>query len=246
MRRVLALLFLLSACDEPVGPQPDQPIRPPSGYVPDPGGPPPPKPAAPPPPKEVAVAPAQPPPPEPPKCPEEVATVLTAKAKPVPKDKRKRVALELGAKSADGPTIVFNKVVRTEEGVTEDVKAKGATLEAFVVPANAKSKVKVTLTVTCGWEERVLGVTVDSKGGVTMKQVPPPPEPGFLDVFADASTKVSVSGRELGPGPIKGQPLAPGKYVVKLTPKKGKPRMVQLEITSGRHTNIGTDPMSKR
>lgn len=246
--------IVLAACDEPVGPQPDKPIRPPPGYTgaPPPGPPGPPQPAAPvkvdsaaggaPAPAAAAAAAAEP---EPPKCPADVSGLLTAKAKAT-KEKRKRFVLQLGARSG-GPTIAFKKVVRSEGGSAENVEAKGSELTAYLVPTHAKEKMSVTFSVTCGWEDRLLGVTLDPKGAtVTMKEALPPPEPGFLSVLADAGTKVSASGRDLGMTPLKGLPMPPGKYTLKLEPKKGKPRLVAVEISSGETTNVAADMPKKK
>lgn len=242
--------LVLAACDEPVGPQPDKPIRPPPGYngAPPPGPPGPPQPVAAPPKPEGEAAPAPAPAPlepEPQRCPADVSSLLTAKAKPT-KEKRKRFMLQLGARSG-GPTISFKKVVRSEGGFAENVEAKGADLTAYLVPTQVKEKMSVTLSVTCGWEDRLLAVTLDPRGAaVAMKEALPPPEPGFLSVLADAGTKVSASGRDLGVTPLKGLPMPPGKYTLRLEPKKGKPRIVAVEISSGETTNVAADLPKKK
>ncbi len=251
MRRVLPLLVLVAACDDPVGPQPDQPIRPPAGYdgkPPLPPGPPEPKPA--PKPVEQAAAPQveAPPPapvPEPPKCPSDVGTALTVKAKPA-KDKRKRIAVELSPKSKSGPSISFIKVVRTEEGVTEDVKVNGSELEGFVVPSAPKGKATMVVSVACNGVDRLVAVAVDPKGTATAKEVAPPPEPGYLDVEAPAQTKVSASGKDLGVAPFKGVALAPGKYTLKLQPAKGKAKTTTVEIRSGEHATVAMESPKKK
>jgi hypothetical protein len=250
MRRVLPLLFLVAACDDPVGPQPDQPIRPPAGYdgkPPLPPGPPEPKPA--PKPVEQAAPPAETPGPDPapelPKCPADVGAALTAKAKPT-KDKRKRIAVELSPKSKTGPSISFIKVVRTEDGVAEDVKVNGAELEGFVVPSTPKGKVTMVVSVACNGVDRLAGVAVDPKGTATVKELAPPPEPGYLDVDAPAQTKVSAVGKELGVAPFKGLALAPGKYTLKLQPAKGKAKTTTVEIRSGEHSTVAMESPKKK
>jgi len=234
------VVLVVASCDEPVGPQPDKPILPPEGYT----GAPPVDPAAPPSPapkpKEAEaaapVAPAAPPEPEKPKCPADVATVLTAKAKAA--KQKKRIELKLGAK-AGGPAIEYRKVRAVDEGSTEDVKTDGAELTALLSPATPKSKLKLTVTLLCGWEDRTVTVVVDAKSlQVTLKELPPPPEPGYLNVAAEPGTKVSASGKELGVTPLRNVPLAPGKYQLKLEPKKGKPKTVALEIKSGQTANV--------
>src|SRR5438874_2511366 len=101
--------FSLDNCgDDPVGPQPDKPIRPPQGYTgeppPEPGQPPAPVPAG----GTGGSAAAQPSPspapaaaaaPDQPKCPKDAASLVTAKAHPAPKDKKKRVELKLSGKT---------------------------------------------------------------------------------------------------------------------------------------------------
>src|SRR4051812_17100694 len=241
----LATGFSLGKCvDEPPGPQPDKPIRAPDGYVPDappePSGPPTPK--AVPPPKPAgggegggAAAAAHAPAaaePEQPKCPKDSAALISAKVRPAPKDKKKRLELKLTAKSGSA-VVTFKRITKTEDGTAEDVKAEGSELTALVDPVKAKAKLFVL--VQCGWEDRTVAVTVDAKGA-TMKEVPPPPEPGYLSLAAQPGMKVSSGGKELGITPLRNVPLAPGKYELTLKPAKGKPRMVKVEIKSGETT----------
>jgi hypothetical protein len=238
----------LELCDDPVGPQPDQPIKPPPGYAGEPppptGGPPQPKPTAP---AQAAEAPAEKaaPAPEPPKCPADIGTLLIGKVKASKDKKKQRLKLELGAK-AGGPTITYRKLVKAEDGQTEEPKLEGATLTAFLIPFNPKGKVRLTVLVACGWEDRNVAVTVDPKGlAVTMKEIPPPPEPGFLNVSAEAGVKVTASGRELGVTPLRNVPLPPGKYQLTLQPKKGKPKTVAVEIKSAQTSNVDLDAKKK-
>jgi hypothetical protein len=254
MGRLTALgiaIAALVACDEPVGPQPDKPIKPPEGYTgaaPAPPGPPGE-------PSPQAAAKAEPevktPPavaePERPKCPADVTTVLTGKAK-LGKDKKKRIELKLGAK-ANGPNIEYRKVRFAEDGATEEVRTDGAELTTLVTAASPKAKVKITVLLMCGWEDRIVTVTLDAKSlQVTLKEVPPAPEPGYLNVVAEPGTKVSTAGKEgkeLGVAPLRNVPLAPGKYQLKLEPKKGKPKMVAVEIRSAQVSNVPDDKKRK-
>jgi hypothetical protein len=222
--------FSLDNCDEPTGPQPDKPIRPPEGYVPD----------APPPPVQGAgnadpsAAKTGPPPTgsataDPPKCPQEPSGLISAKVKSHKDKKKKSFELRLSAKG--GAAISFKRVSKTEEGSTDDVKAEGAELSALVTPESAHGKVKVTVSVQCGWEDRQVIVTADAKGA-TMKDVPRLPEPGFLNVVGEAGVKVSAAGKELGVTPLRALPLPPGKYQLRLQPPKGKAHTVAVEIKS--------------
>lgn len=205
----------------------------------------PPEPKPPPKPVEQAEAPPPAPVPEPPKCPADVGAALAVKAKPT-KDKRKRIAVELSPKSKNGPSISFIKVVRTEDGATEDVKVSGSELEGFVVPSAPKGKATMVVSVACNGVDRLVGIAVDPKGSATAKEVAPPPEPGYLDVEAPAQTKVSAPGKELGVAPFKGVALAPGKYTLKLQPAKGKAKTTTVEIRSGEHTTVAMDTPKKK
>jgi hypothetical protein len=80
---------------------------------------------------------------------------------------------------------------------------------------------------------------------VTLKEVPPAPEPGYLNVAAEAGMKVTASGKELGYTPLRNVPLAPGKYQLTLQPKKGKAKNVAVEIKSGQPSNVDLDPKKK-
>ncbi len=253
---IAAAALALASCDDPVGPQPDKPIRPPEGYTggpPEPPGPPKPKNAAPtapapaPAPEPAAAPPA--PEPEKPKCPADVSTVLTGKARAVKDKKKQRIELKLGAK-ANGPKIEYRKVRSVEEGGTEEVKTDGAELVALVGPATPKSKVKLTVTLMCSWEDRVVTVLLDAKSlQVTLKELPPAPESGFLNITADPGTKVSTvgkDGKELGVTPLRNMPLAPGKYQLKLEPKKGKAKTVAIEIRSAQVTTVPFDEKKKK
>ncbi|MBK7857153.1 MAG: hypothetical protein IPJ65_00760 [Archangiaceae bacterium] len=241
---VIALLSGLSLdlCDDPVGPQPDQPIRPPAGYVPDP--PPPLPPGLQPPPQQAPAAAASPAkaeapaaaPADPPKCPKgDPSGLISARAKPGKDKKHKSIELKLTAKS--GAPIQFKKVTQTDDGAAEEVKAEGPELTATVVPASAKAKVKLTVLVQCGWEDRTLLATVDAKGA-TLREVPPPPEPGFLNLVAEPGLRVSASGKELGVTPLRQVALAPGKYQLKLQPAKGKPRTLAVEIRAAETSTV--------
>jgi hypothetical protein len=237
--------FSLDMCDEPSGPQPDKPIRPPEGYT---GEPPPgtlPPGLTPPTPKgpeagDAAVAKAAPPPTapvlaDPPKCPQDPTGLITAKVKPHKDKKKKGFELKLTAKS--GAPILFKKVSKTDDGSSEDVKAEGGELTATVTPESAKAKAKLTVAVQCGWEDRVVIVTADGKGA-TMREVPRPPEPGFLNLVGQPGVKVSTGGKELGVTPLRAVPLPPGKYQLKLQPPKGKPRTVAVEIKSAETSTV--------
>ncbi|MBL8949963.1 MAG: hypothetical protein JNK82_04245 [Myxococcaceae bacterium] len=237
----------LVACDEPVGPQPDKPIRPTDaiGSGPPPG-PPPPKPAPPKPVEPAVEAPPpvpEPPAPEKPKCPADAGDALTGKAKST-KDKKKRIELKLSGK-ANGPTMEFRKIRLIEEGGAEDVKY-GAELTAMVA-TEPKGKLKMSVVVLCGWEDRVINVTMDPKSlQVTMKEAPPQTEHGFLNVVADPGMKVTASGKELGYTPLRNLPMAPGKYALKLEPKKGKAKTFAVEIKPQQVSTVAYDEKKKR
>jgi hypothetical protein len=229
-----------------VGPQPDKPIRPPEGYTgeppAEPGSPPQPKPAAPPAaaPEEAkapAPAPTAPPPaaPEPVKCPGDATSLINAKVKANLKDKKKRAKLELTAKSG----VTFKKLVKTEDGAADDVKADGDAFSAVVAP-----KTKLVVLVQCGWEDRTISVTVDG-AHAALREIPAPPEPGFLNLAAEPGLKVSANGKELGVTPLRNVPLAPGKYQLKLQPAKGKPRTVAVEIKSSATATVSDIPKKK-
>jgi hypothetical protein len=188
---------------------------------------------------EAAPAPA----PEPPKCPPDVGAVLTGKAK-AGKDRKKRIKLELAAKGG-APSITWRKELKSDDGNVEDVKVEGSTLSAQLT-GYGRGKMKLTTSVTCGWEDRLLGITVDARSlAVTLKELPPPPEPGYLNVVAEPGAKVTASGRELGLAPLRNVPLPPGRYQVTVQPKKGKAKTVGVEIKSAQYSSVELDPKKK-
>jgi hypothetical protein len=182
--------------------------------------------------------------PEPPKCPADVGAAVTAKVKAA-KDKKRRIKLELGAKSS-GPSIVWRRELKSDEGFIEDLKVEGSALTAFILPGDPKGKTKLTTTVTCGLDDRVLGITLDARAvSVALKEVPRPPQPGYLNVVAEAGAKVSASGRELGVAPLRNVPLPPGRYQVTVQPKKGKAKTVAVEIKSAEYANVELEAKKK-
>ena len=224
-----------------MGPQPAQPIKPPPGYV------------APPPPDAEAAKPtaapgqaaAAEPAPPPPKCPADVGALLTAKVKAT-KEKKKRYFVSVVAR-ADGAEVSFKKVVRSDGGAVSDAKLAGAEATAYLAPTHPKDKMTVIFSATCGWEERLAAVVLDPRGPtVSVREAQPPPEPGYLSVLADAGTKVSSAGRELGVAPLREVPMPPGKYSLRLEPKRGKAKVLAVEITSGQTTNVALDPPKRK
>jgi hypothetical protein len=252
------VLLVAVACDEPTGPQPAQPIKAPAGYVPG-GDPLTPKPPPGPPPRKAkvegaddgggapapaaAAAPAEEAKTVTPsvKCPNDVASVLTGKAKWQSKDKKKKhLEVRISGKSAAGELgIAFHQPVKAEDATVDDTELNPGELVVQLSPESPSAKVKLTMPVTCGMTDNQLLATVDVKGlSVQLREVPKPPEPGFLNVMGEAGLKVSAGGKELGVTPLRNVPMPPGKYQLTLKAAKGKPRTAAAEIKSGETSTV--------